>query len=263
MSLKEKQLFGIVDKVKIAIARFLEFVPEMGYYLAFSGGKDSITIKRLADMAGVKYDAHYNVTSIDPPDLIYFMREHHPDVIWDRFQKVPLLRTLETKGFPLRHKKWCCDLYKERGGEGRFTVTGLRRAESDRRKKNRRMVEACYSGKRAKRILNVIIDWTDKDVWDFIKMENLPYCKLYDEGWKRIGCLMCPNATPRNRKEECDLYPSYERAFRRSFSRLWDHRKAAGKTSINRWTDSDHMFDWWLSGKGNKKADPKQVRMFE
>ena len=47
------------DKVQVAIERLKTFEPPEGYYLVFSGGKDSVVIKALADMAGVKYDAHY------------------------------------------------------------------------------------------------------------------------------------------------------------------------------------------------------------
>lgn len=49
-----------MDKVETAIKRLQTFEPPEGYYLCFSGGKDSVAIKALADMAGVKYDAHYN-----------------------------------------------------------------------------------------------------------------------------------------------------------------------------------------------------------
>jgi phosphoadenosine phosphosulfate reductase len=79
----EKNLFENIDLVKIAIERLKIFCPPEGYYLAFSGGKDSIVIKKLADMAGVKYDAHYNVTTIDPPDLVRFIRKYHQDVIFN------------------------------------------------------------------------------------------------------------------------------------------------------------------------------------
>ena len=71
------------DKVEVAIERFRTFEPPEGYYIAFSGGKDSVVIKALADMAGVKYDAHYNVTSVDPPELVRFVKEQHPDVAFD------------------------------------------------------------------------------------------------------------------------------------------------------------------------------------
>ncbi len=69
--------------------KFFEPVKE-GYYLAFSGGKDSVVLKRLAEMAGVKFDAHYSVTTIDPPELTQFIRKYHPDVKWERY-KTPFL----------------------------------------------------------------------------------------------------------------------------------------------------------------------------
>ena len=55
----EHTLLGVVDKVENAIEVLRTFEPREGYYLAFSGGKDSIVIKALCDLAGVKYDAHY------------------------------------------------------------------------------------------------------------------------------------------------------------------------------------------------------------
>ena len=72
------------DKVQVAIDRLKLFEPPEGYYLAFSGGKDSVVIKKLADLAGVKYDAHYRVTSVDPPELVQFIKNDHPDVIRER-----------------------------------------------------------------------------------------------------------------------------------------------------------------------------------
>lgn len=71
------------DKVEAAIKRLQMFEPEEGYYLAFSGGKDSVCVKALADMAGVKYDAHYNITTVDPPELVAFVKSFK-DVKMDR-----------------------------------------------------------------------------------------------------------------------------------------------------------------------------------
>lgn len=72
------------DKVETAIMRLQMFEPAEGYYLAFSGGKDSVVIKALADMAKVKYDAHYSVTTVDPPELVTFIRDIYPDVIFEK-----------------------------------------------------------------------------------------------------------------------------------------------------------------------------------
>lgn len=65
--------------VEQAIDRLQKFEPAEGYYMAFSGGKDSVTLKALADMAGVKYKAVYSVTSVDPPELVQFVKTF-PDV---------------------------------------------------------------------------------------------------------------------------------------------------------------------------------------
>ena len=74
---------NLSKKVEDAIKRLQQYEPEDGYYLAFSGGKDSVVCKRLCEMAGVKFDAHYNVTSVDPPELVRFIKNFHPDVSMD------------------------------------------------------------------------------------------------------------------------------------------------------------------------------------
>lgn len=33
--------------------------------------------------------------------------------------------------------------------------------------------------------------WTDDDVWEYIHRFNLPYCKIYDMGYDRTGCVFC------------------------------------------------------------------------
>lgn len=58
----------------------LDYDPEDGFYLAFSGGKDSQVLYHLAKMAGVKFKAHMNLTSIDPPEVIRFVKRNYPDV---------------------------------------------------------------------------------------------------------------------------------------------------------------------------------------
>ncbi len=252
--LVEKTLFGIEDKVRVSIDRLKYFEPDEGYYLAFSGGKDSIVIKELAKMAGVNYDIHHSLTTIDPPELIYFMREHHHDVIIDR-PDMPFLTRLVTIGFPQRHRRWCCAEYKEKGGSGRFVMTGVRWAESARRR-TRKTFESCYTDI-TKRYVNPILDWTEDDVWDFIKERDLPYCSLYDEGWKRIGCLFCPMAR-KMRQIQAKKYPRYVKAFIKAFEEL----HSTGRDSMKRWGDGEEMFWWWMDS--NQKSEEKdQLVMFE
>lgn len=129
------------DKVQVAIERLKSFEPPEGYYLAFSGGKDSVVIKALADMAGVKYDAHYSLTSVDPPELVHFVKEFH-DVQIDAPKdkdgnRVTMWNMIpKHKMPPTRGVRYCCKDLKEVGGQGRMVITGVRWAESSNRKNN-------------------------------------------------------------------------------------------------------------------------------
>lgn len=134
------------QKIEASIERLRAFEPEEGYYLAFSGGKDSVVCKALMDMAGVKYDATYRVTSVDPPELVRFIKEVHPDVKreipLDKDGKpITMWNLIPRKSYPpTRRARYCCSELKETGGDGRMTVTGVRWAESVNRKINQGLV---------------------------------------------------------------------------------------------------------------------------
>lgn len=259
------------DKVQVAIDRLKTFEPPEGYYLAFSGGKDSVVIKALADMAGVKYDAHFNHTSVEHPEVIYFTRRHHPDVLMEfprdkNGNRITMWNLIPIRRMPpTRIARYCCEVLKETGGEGRFTVTGVRWAESARRKNTRSGLEiakgvkereladpdnpdnerlARFCPTRGKHILNPIIDWTDEDVWEFIKEYDIPYCKLYDEGWKRLGCIGCPMSS--HQTEELERYPKYKQAYIRAFSKMID---AFNDKSLCRWKSGEEVYEWWVGGR--------------
>lgn len=141
------------DKVRKSLERIKLFEPPEGYYLAFSGGKDSVVCKRLLDMAGVKYDATYRITSVDPPELVRFIKEQHPDVKreWPRYPDgsiVTMWNLIPRKLMPpTRINRYCCAALKESGGDGRLCVTGVRWAESARRKGNQGIVTVMKSDK--------------------------------------------------------------------------------------------------------------------
>lgn len=147
---------GLSEKVHDSIERIKAFQPRdgKGYFLAFSGGKDSVVCKALLDMAGVKYDAHYANTSVDPPELVRFIMNKHPDVAreyqtYDKDHRNPKLAGKRITMWnliplklmpPTRLVRYCCEKLKESSGDGRFTVTGVRWAESVNRAKNQGVV---------------------------------------------------------------------------------------------------------------------------
>lgn len=256
----ENTLFGLKNKVKIAIEQLRDvYKKRKDLVLAFSGGKDSIVIRRLKQMSGIITEDNYSITTIDPPDLIRFINKHHKNV--NRIKpKKPLLQMMIDKGFPpTRIMRWCCAEYKENGNDGKMVITGVRAAESAKRAK-RKNIEFCYRNT-GKIYLNLIIDWTNNDVWEFIKAEGLPYCSLYDEGWKRIGCLMCPMGRTR-RKLESLKYPKITKLFIKYFEKLYKKNIERGK-DMSRWENGEDMFNQWIEDRRKPKEIPDQTVMFE
>lgn len=271
MSIHQLNMYGM-DMVEVAIERLKAFEPKEGYFLAFSGGKDSVTIKTLADMAGVKYDAHYQVTSVDPPELVRFVKtfpDVHFDFPTDSEGKVITMWNLIPKKamLPTRIMRYCCAALKEGAGEGRFVVTGVRKDESVRRAATRGGLELgekktdkrelldpdnptpeMFYHCRAyyRKVLNPIIDWTTDEVWEFIKEYKVRYCCLYDQGYKRLGCIGCPMATREARLNEFKRYPKYRENYIRAIKRLVQANKEKGNKQFIVGDDPEDIMRWWL-----------------
>lgn len=274
MSIHQLNIYGM-DMVEVAIERLKAFEPEEGYFLAFSGGKDSVTVKVLADMAGVKYDAHYNVTSVDPPELVRFVKSFQDvsfDFPIDSDGRVITMWNLIARNTmpPTRLFRYCCQHLKESAGQGRFVVTGVRKDESVRRANTRSGLELGKhkSSKRDlldpdnptpemfyhcrqyyRKVLNPIIDWTTEEVWEFIKEYKIPYCCLYDQGFTRLGCIGCPMGGYKGQTYEFELYPKYKSNYIRAFERMlkYRHKHELDGEDKQNWKTGEDVFNWWIN----------------
>lgn len=208
---------------------------------AFSGGKDSIAVKRVMEIAGIPIEWHYHKTTIDPPEVVKFIRQYHPDVIIDRPPKGNFFKyAAKRKMLPSRHSRWCCTEYKEvRGPLNTVWVTGVRREESQNRS-NRPAVGMQISSRRVH--VNPLSNWDSEYLWDFIRDEKLPYPILYDEGFSRVGCIGCPLASRKNRELEFARWPRYADKWWRLVKACYEKKK---------WDRYDNLwsfFDGWMNG---------------
>lgn len=246
----ELTLFGIVDKVAEAVKLLRDNEPADGYYLAFSGGKDSVVIYDLAVKAGVKFTAHHNITTVEPPQLMQFIRKKYPAVVNEH--PPTTMHRLIVKNIipPTRVIRYCCRELKERGGKGCVKITGIRAEESPRRAK-RPTVDALKDGTVH---VNPILKWSTADVWQYIRTNNLPYCELYDQGFDRIGCVLCPFQSAEKAKQGLKHFPAiadyYRRACRKSFEVNRD--KFGGDRKSAHWKSGDDMFNWWINERNTR-----------
>lgn len=254
-----KDLFG--DKVERAIELLRMYQPkDRPHYGCFSGGKDSCVIKEIARLGDIDVVWHYNVTTIDPPELVRFIKREHGDVVF-HVPEVNFFDRAKIKGFPTRRARWCCEEYKEsRSPEGSVLILGVRAAESPRRKAAWREFSA--HTKTHQWMLAPILNWSDSEVWEFIRSRSLPYCELYDQGFKRIGCVGCPMSYCKG--SELDRWPHFDRRWRRLFHEVWNNRTGSMQKNGLVWfgdryfTDADEMYDWWRGNDSLPKTDECQ-----
>ena len=238
------KLWTLDDLESNAIELLRTMEPPEGYYLAFSGGKDSIVLHEIARRSGVKFDAHYNITNVDPPEVVKFIRDNYPHVEFHR-PEITMWKLIEKKLMPpTRIARYCCPHLKERGGEGHILLTGVRASESVKRR-GQKQIDVCR--KRGMVTIKPIFSWLDNEVWEYVESRRLAYPKLYDEGFKRIGCVGCPMAGARAQRYGFDRWPKIGMAYIRAFQRMADRRKARGKDKgkDTHWETGEDVMRWW------------------
>lgn len=225
---------------QVAIERIRKFARiakamELEIAVGFSGGKDSQVVYDLVKRSGVEFKVHFN-HAFEHPETLRFIKEYYPEVIWRRDYQYGFIENIRVvhKGFlPTTVAAYCCENYKH---NPKFVdpcaITGVRKAESQKRKtrtafeaknktilkKNKEIIDSYFeehcqsTGTQGLIHLKPIIDWSDEDVWDYIKRHNLPVNPQYKES-KRVGCMVCPKANFTSNYKTLLRYPKLIDAF--------------------------------------------------
>lgn len=261
----------------------LEYDPR-GYCVCTSEGKDSRVLGHLMRRAGVKHFYLHSITGIDPPELVYFQRrnfETYRDagyLTYDVMYEKSMWELMLKKRFPpLRQIRYCCEHLKERRTPEQghaLMALGVRKLESVKRAKNRDELEIVGQGKNGKALimawdnaenrrtfeicyaqsekrLNPLAYWSDAFIWDYSRDAHLEQSALYDEGFKRLGCIGCPMARERGRRQEFARWPSFEKIWFSSFERTFALRQQLGLEV--RYPSARDWFEWWLTDKGQEQ----------
>jgi phosphoadenosine phosphosulfate reductase len=176
--------------------RLLKSIGDKEVELAYSGGKDSDVILQLAKLSGITYRAIYKNTTIDPIGTIKHCKSKGVEIVNPKYTFYELI---EQHGFPTRRARFCCGYLKEYKILDNC-IQGIRRCESVKRNKRYKEPIMCRVYGSKSNHVNVILpilEWTDKDVSDFILQQNITCHSLYYKDGKfdvtkRLGCMGCP-----------------------------------------------------------------------
>lgn len=195
------------------------------FYVAFSGGKDSVVTLDIVQRA-LPHNAFkvlFGDTGMEFPDTyrtvdliekwcktlgVEFIRaksEFSPEYTWRRF------------GPPATVTRWCCSVHKtapqiialrENTGKHNFTgmaFIGVRGSES----LSRSEYDYVSLGEKHKGqySCNPILEWNSAELFYYIYANDLILNEAYKKGNRRAGCLVCPRAAERNEYMSRECYP--------------------------------------------------------
>jgi len=243
---KYKSTKKLKTKEQLAIEFIQKYEPEdEPYMLCYSGGKDSVVLEDLVRKSGVKYIVYYSLTP-DPPELLKFIksRKFKVNILRPNFT---FWRGIEINFPPHRKGRWCCNYIKEKPSTKIPLVHRLLgiRAEESRNRAKQGMIN-----ERTKKRINYhpLFDWLEWEIWDYIETNNLEYCSLYDEGFSRLGCVVCPMRSYKDQMRYKDRWPQYFKLFEKSCKRWWD-KKGCQRQKERGYTQSfEEFLDNWYKG---------------
>ena len=228
-----------------------------------------------------------SLTSMDPPEVIRFIKTHYPDVELIKPKESVYTVAVRKKLLPTRLIRWCCDVFKEGFGAGKVKIIGIRRQESIKRSMRNEIeissrkfsgsqmdfdkwrvdqtnqlydsdilsedVVKCIGGKDSI-IISPIISWSERDVWEFLNnVVKVEHCALYDKGHRRIGCIFCPMANIKEIRRCEKEYPHQRKRWIDTIKIMLNNGcfnnidQYINMSQFSQDEKAEIIFDWWIS----------------
>ena len=197
---------GSVEKKRDDAVKFIRRVSEemkLPLGVSFSGGKDSLATLLLALDAGFRPPVIFADTGIEFPETLSYVDSVARELSVEILRGTPrasFFDNLERFGPPGRDFRWCCksqklgptaELIQRRFPGGVLTLIGQRRFESDLRERKGPVWDNPWVP--LQKGASPVQDWTALDIWLYIFYKGASYNPLYERGFHRIGCWLCPS----------------------------------------------------------------------
>ena len=186
------------------------------FYVAFSGGKDSVAVLDLVQRA-LPHNAFkvlFGDTDMEFPTTLELVEqiEHYcieNDIDFYKAKaSLPAEETWDIFGPPARKVRWCCTVHKTAPVINKLNeiyntkyirtmmITGVRADESASRSE----YDELSRGKKiaGQYSFHPILEWSSAEIYLYIYTNNLLLNEAYKYGFNRVGCIMCPNSTERH-----------------------------------------------------------------
>ncbi len=255
----EQELMRLEKKALFFIQKIIDDL-ELPVMVSYSGGKDSLVTLDLVKQAlpDGNYDVLFVDTGIEFPETVNYVKESSrklgfedkliieqvsSKVFWDAFEKF---------GPPGRDFRHCCKFAKlapiqrvidklYQGGQC-VSFVGQRRYESFRR-----AITDIWQNQYIPNQINVspIQNWNALMIWLYIYWKDLPYNPLYDTGYERIGCWVCPSS-------DMAQFKILENSHPKLYTKL--------RAAVEKWKEEKNLPNgFWEHGLWRFKQIPKKI----